>query len=176
MSATNTAAGWRLAVLPIALVAIIAARPQASRQLAFVDSEQIVPQMPGYPAADSTFQAETAAWRAELEPLQVALDSAVRAYDQQSLTLDESARGQKMDELQQLSLQVQRRSDELSQRAQERYRELLAPLQERARTVIDGLRAERNLALVFELTAPGIVSVDPAIDLTAVVIERLRGQ
>jgi Skp family chaperone for outer membrane proteins len=176
MTPTRNRAKWSLAALPIAILVMLAALPQQGHQLAVVDSDQIVPQMPGYGEADSIFQSETAAWRAELQPMQAALDSAVRAFDQQSLTLSESARNEKMDELQQMSVQVQRRSDELSQRAQARFRELMAPLQDRARTVIDGLRAERNIAMVFEITSPGIVSVDPAIDLTPIVISRLRGE
>lgn len=173
MYRTQIGSGWRLAVLPALILVGLAALPQQGHRVAFVNSDQIVPRMPGYHEADSTFQAESAAWRAELEPLQAALDSAVRAFDRESPTLSDSVRQVRMDELQQLGRELQRRNDELSQRVQNRFRELMAPLQDRARTVIDGLRAERNLAIVFEITAPGIVSVDPSIDLTPVVLERL---
>ncbi len=168
-------AGWSLAVLPVLLLAVVAARPQQTPILAYVDSDQIIQQMPGYAAADSTFQNESEVWRTELQQLQTTLDSAVRAFDQESLALSDSVRDQRMEELQQMSRLVQQRNTELSQRAESRWAELVLPLRERGRAVIDGLRAERNLALVFDINAPGIVSIDPALDLTAVVLSRLRG-
>jgi outer membrane protein len=167
--------GWSLAVLPVLLLAVVAARPQQSPILGYVDSDQIIQQMPGYAAADSTFQNESEEWRVELQQLQSTLDSAVRAFDQESAALSDSVRDQRMEELQQMSRLVQQRNSELSQRAENRWSELVVPLQERGRAVIDGLRAERNLALVLDINAPGIVSVDPALDLTAVVLSRLRG-
>jgi len=172
---TSKAVGWGLAVLPVLLLAVVAARPQQSPTIGYVDSDQIIQQMPGYAAADSTFQNESEEWRTELQRLQTTLDSTVRAFDQESATLSETERDQKMDELQQMSRLVQQRNGELSQRAEARWSELVAPLRERGRAVIDGLRAERNLALVLDINAPGIVSIDPALDLTAVVLTRLRG-
>lgn len=171
----NKAAGWSLAVLPVLLLAVTAARLQQRPILGYVDSDQIIQQMPGYAAADSTFQSESAAWRAELQQLQATLDSVLRAFDQESDTLSQAERDQKMDELQQMSRLVQQRNTELSRRAESRWSELVLPLRERGRAVIDGLRAERDLALVLEISAPGIVSIDPALDLTPVVLTRLRG-
>jgi hypothetical protein len=43
-------------------------------------------------------------------------------------------------------------------------------------TVIDGVRAERNIAVVFDVANPNstIISADPAMDLTTLVISRLQ--
>jgi len=175
MAAKHIRAGLSLAALPFILIAVLAALPQQGQRMGFVDTDQVVRQMPGFAEADSTFRREMAEWRAEVQPMQAALDSAVRAYDQEAGLLSEAARAAKMDELQQLSQAVQRRSNELSQRADERFSELMAPLQDRAATVIDGIRAERSLSAVFETTTPGLISIDPTLDLTPVVINRLRG-
>jgi len=175
MAAKHIRAGVSLAVLSFLFLAVLAAAPLQGQRLGFVDTDQVVRQMPGFAEADSTFRQEMAQWRAEFQPMQAALDSAVRAFDQEAGLLSEAARANKMDELQQLSQLVQRRSNELSQRADERFSELMAPLQERAVTVIDGLRAERGLSAVFEATTPGLISIDPSLDLTQVVIGRLRG-
>ena len=52
---------------------------------------------------------------------------------------------------------------------------MFGPLEQRARTVLEGLRAERNLAFIFDVSAPGsnILTADRALDLTAVAIQRL---
>ncbi len=73
--------------------------------------------------------------------------------------------------------QFEQRSGELSTLAQRRQQELMAPLQDRIQRVIDGLRAERNLAVIFDIGAPGnnILSADPGLDLTSTVVGRLTG-
>lgn len=164
-----------LALVPLIALVFVAALPQQGQQIGFVNSEAILQQMPGFAAADSTFQGESSVWQDEMDRLQAVLDSAVRDYDSLSVTYTEEQRQQKMDELQQMSGQVQQRNSELSQQAQNRWLELVAPLQDRGRAVIDGVRAERGLALVLEVTTPGIVAIDPELDLTEVVLARLGG-
>ena len=53
---------------------------------------------------------------------------------------------------------------------------LLGPFQQRINTIIQGMRAEGNYALIFDADAQnnGIVAADLALDLTAKVIARVR--
>jgi Skp family chaperone for outer membrane proteins len=161
----------RLGMVAVGVLSIVgvAALPSSPAQdvpkLAIVASEIILRQTPGYAQAESTFTADLASWRQEVEALQRQLDSAATAFDQQSVVLSPTARQTKTDELRQLQ-----------QRAEQRRQELVGPLEERIQTVIDGLRAERNLTLVFDVSAPGnnIVSADPVIDLTTTVVRRLN--
>jgi len=76
-----------------------------------------------------------------------------------------------------MSEQAQAREQQLQTRAAERQRELMAPLQTRIQTVLDGVRAERNLAIIFDVANPqtGIVSADPTLDLTELVVSRVQG-
>ena len=57
-----------------------------------------------------------------------------------------------------------------------RQRELLEPIQSRVTAVIEGIRAEGNFAIIFDITAPGsgIVTADKSLDLTDRVIARLQ--
>jgi Skp family chaperone for outer membrane proteins len=165
------------AVLTVVGVAALPSSPaQEGPRLAVVASETILRQTPGYAQAESTFTADLTAWRSEVEALQTRLDSAATAFDQQSVVLSPSARQSKSDELRQLQQQYQTRATELQQRAEQRRQELVGPLEARIQTVIDGLRAERNLTIVFDVSAPGnnIVSADPVIDLTTTVVRRLN--
>jgi outer membrane protein len=108
--------------------------------------------------------------------MQGQLDSTVRAYDQQQIALSPTARTNKQQEIRDLQQRLQQRYSELQTRAAERERELVAPLEERVKGVIEGLRAERNLAFIFDVGAPGnnIVAADRVLDLTALVIQRLQ--
>ena len=103
-------------------------------------------------------------------------DSTVAAYQQSSVGLSAAQRQAKEADLRRQQQQLDQRTNELRQRAQERERELVSPLEDRVKAVIEGLRAERNIGIVFDVAAPGggIVAADPSLDLTAVVVQRLK--
>jgi Skp family chaperone for outer membrane proteins len=149
--------------------------PQASR-LAFISSRTILDSTPGYAAAESTFFREFQAMRDEVQKLQQQLDSAVQAFDQASIALSPAAKDVKRRELQQMQERITQRSSELDSRARSRNQELLGPYQARINTIIQGIRAEGNYAIIFDADAQGngIVAADPMLNLTAKVIERVR--
>lgn len=171
-------ARWALPALVILLVAGLAAAPrwQAAPRIAFVNSQSILQQTPGYASAESTYTKEFEGFQAEMLRLRQRLDSTVAAYQQSSVGLSASQRQAKEAEIRRLQQQVDQRSNELRQRAQERERELIQPLEDRVKAVIEGLRAERNLGLIFDVAAPGsgIIAADQTLDLTAVVVQRLK--
>jgi outer membrane protein len=149
---------------------------QATGGIGFVNTELILRQTPGYDLADSTLAAERAVFQAEANSLQEQLDSAMAAFDQQQLVLSPQAREEKVNELRQLNERIQGRLQELQNQDLERQRELVTPLENRIQTVIDGIRAERNLAAIFDVANPNttIISADMGLDLTALVISRLQ--
>jgi len=169
LAAVGAAAAVTLAAAP--------SHPQANSTFAYVSTEIVLRQTPGFTAAESTWTAEVAQLRTDLEGLSKRLDSALTAFDQSSIGLSPSERQAKQNELQQLSAQYQQRTDDAQAQADRRRRELMAPLQARIQSVIDGIRAERNLGIVFDASAPGsgIMSADPTLDLTGLVVRRLAG-
>jgi outer membrane protein len=164
-----------MSLAPAAAQAQAQAR-QPSLKIGFVSSRQILQLTPGYAAAESTFNREVQGFRGEVQKLQQQLDSAVRAFDQQSIALSPTAKQTKQRELQQLQQKFEQRSSELQGKAAQREQELLQPIQSRVNAVIQGLRAEGNYALIFDADAPGnnIVAADPALDITSRVLERLK--
>jgi outer membrane protein len=155
-----------------------APRPAApvTLKFGFVSSRQILQRTPGYAAAESTFNKEVQGFRDEVQKLSQQLDSATQAYDQASIALSPAAKQQRLDQLRQMQTRMQQRSDELQQRAQQREGELLQPIQARVNSIIQGLRAEGNYSFIFDTDAPGnpIIAADPALDLTAKVLQRLQ--
>jgi len=168
-----------LTVVGVALVTVAAVRTpsQAGPTIAFVNTDVILRQTPGFAAAESTWTAEVGAMRGELEELSRRLDSALTAFNQTSIGLSPSGRQQKQAELQQLNQEYQQRTTDAQTRADARQRELMAPLEARVQSVIDGVRAERGVGIIFDVAAPGggIVSGDPALDLTTLIVRRLSG-
>jgi outer membrane protein len=178
-------ARWALAATGLLVIVGIGAFPAADRfspiqgptTIAYVNSDAILQQTPGYAEADSAFGVDLQAFQSEIESLQQKLDSAAAAYSQQEVVLSPAAREEKANELQAMNRQLQTRRQELQSRAAERERELMAPLQQRIQTVLDGVRAERNLAMIFDVASPttNIISADPTLDLTPVIIQRVQG-
>lgn len=156
-----------------------AARPTASggARIAIIRSQEILQRTPGFAAVESTLTREIAGFRAEVEKLQRQLDSALTAFDQQSIALTPAARQTKQRELQGMQQRLQERGNELQERAAKRQGELMAPINARIRAIIEGIRAEDNYGLIIDVDAPGtmIVAVDPALNITARVIQRLQG-
>ena len=152
--------------------AVPAAAQGPGLKIGFINSRQILSQTPGYAAAESTFDKEVKGYRDEVTRLQQQLDSAIRAFDQQSIALSPAAKQAKQKDLQGQQQRLQQRSQELQQREQE----LLQPIQARINAVIQGLRAEGNYSMIFDADSPGgnIVAADPGLDLTSKVLQRLR--
>ena len=82
--------------------------------------------------------------------------------------------GRKRLEVQQSALEA--RQQELSQRAAARRQELLAPIEQRVTAIIEGVRAESNITMVFDVSQQGsnILTADKACDLTQRVVDRLK--
>jgi outer membrane protein len=165
-----------LGFLAVAPAAAQAQGKQPMLKIGFISSRAILQQTPGYAAAESTFTKEVQGFRSEVQKLQQQLDSAVRAFDQQSIALSPAARQAKQKELQQLQQRFEQRSNELQGRAQQREQELLQPIQKRVDAVIKGLLVEGNYAVIFDADAPGnnIVAADPALEITNRVVARLK--
>jgi len=163
------------AAVPAAAQTPTTAAPPAPVRIAFINAREVLLRTPGYAAAESTFTREVEGYREEVRVLQQQLDSAVQAFDQQSIALSPAARTQKQRDLQQLQTRIEQRTGELQERATQRERELLQPIQARVNSVIQGIRAEMNLTLILD-TGPGnsVLAYDQSLDITGRVVDRLR--
>lgn len=97
------------------------------------------------------------------------------AYQRSEVVLTPTARQEKQTEIQQLQTRIEQRGQDLQNRQAERERELVGPLEQRVQAVVEGIRAERNLGIIFDAASmQGIAAVDQSLDLTDVVVQRLQ--
>lgn len=182
MATDRSKTAWALGAVTIVIVASLAARPvdpapQASDvRLGWVNSEAILTNLPEYATAESTYRVDLQGYQDEVRRMQASFDSATRAFDQQSIVLSPTAKQAKQDSLRAMQQKSDQRYQELQQRAQQRERELVAPVEQRVKAVIEGIRAEKNLAFIFDVSAQGsaVVAADKLLDLTPLVVQRLR--
>ena len=154
----------------------LAAQQGGNAKVAYVNTQAILKQTPGYVKAESTFTKELANYRIEVQKLQATLDSSAADFDQQSVMLSPTQRAAKRKDLQAQQQKLEQRTQELQQRAATRERELLDPIQSKVNSVIEGMRASGNYAIIFDVSAPnnGIVTADKSLDLTQKVIQQLK--
>lgn len=185
----------RTALLALTLVAAGAASAQAQQptrpaastrppaaapattglKIAYLNSRAILAQTPGYAVAETTFARELAASRAEVAKLQQSLDSAANDFETSSVLLSPSVKAERQRQLVAQQQSVQQRQQDLQGRMEQRERELLEPLQQRVQAVVEGVRAEMNYAVIFDVAAMGgaMVAADRSLDITQIVIQRL---
>ncbi len=92
--------------------------------------------------------------------------------------LSPTARATKRKDLEAQRDRLEKRAAELRDKAVHRERELLEPMHTRVNEVLDGVRAEGNYAMIFDVSANSgiIVSADKSLDLTDKVVERLKAK
>jgi len=165
-----------LAALSVAGTGSLAAQQAGNPKIAYVNTQAILKSTPGYVTAESTFTKELATYRVEVQKLQASLDSAASDFDQQSVMLSPTQRAAKRKDLQSQQQKLEQRTQELQQKAATRERELLDPIQTKVNSVIEGVRAAGNYAMIFDVSAPnnGIVTADKSLDLTQRVIQQLK--
>ena len=152
------------------------AQQSGTQKIGFVNFLGILQQTPGYAQAESTLVNEREASRTEFGKLQAALDSAASDFEQRSVVLSPTARAAKRKELDSQRDQLEQKANELQNRLAARERELAGPIQSRVLAVIEGIRAEGNYGMIFDVSpaSSAIVSADKSLDLTDKVLQRLK--
>lgn len=167
---------WAALLLLVCAAVPVAAQQAGAGKLAYVNTQAILKSTPGYAQAESTFTKELQTYRGEVQKLQATLDSSASDFEQQSVMLSPTQRAAKRKDLEGQQQKLEQRTQELQQRAATRERELLDPIQTKVNSVIEGIRASGNYAMIFDVSAPnsGIVTADKSLDLTDKVIQQLK--
>jgi len=163
-------------VLGAVAALVLGAAPAAAQiKIGFVNSQKILAEAPGVQQVQQTLQAEMARLRAPLDSMEQRLNAANTAFQQQQATLTPAAREQRQNELQQQFAAYQARGQQLQEQAQQRQQQLVQPVMTQINQAIEALRREGGFTLIVDSSQGGIVTVDPALDLTDRVLQRMRG-
>ncbi len=162
--------------LPVLMVLALAssAEAQANVKIGYIDSQAILDQDPSARTAQQQFEASLATYQAEVQQLGEDLQQLIDQYEQQQAMLSDEAKVNREEEIRLKQSQYQQRIGELEQQASVRQAELVEPVMERITAAIEEIRDEGNYSMIFDVAAQGIISADPALDLTAEVVRRLQ--
>ena len=164
-------------VLGAVAALVLGSAPAAAQgiKIGFVNSQKILAEAPGVAQVQQTLQAEMTRMRAPLDSMEQRLNAANTAFQQQQATLTPAAREQRQTELQQQFAAYQQRGQQLQEQAQQRQQQLIQPVMQQINTAIEALRREGGFTMIVDSSQGGIVTVDPALDLTDRVLQRMRG-
>ncbi|MEO5799270.1 MAG: OmpH family outer membrane protein [Gemmatimonadales bacterium] len=155
---------------------VASAQTGAGCKVAYVAAQPVLAQTPGYTAAESIWTKEFEGYRSEIAKLTDSLNKDAAKFEESSAMLSPTNRdaGRKKLEAQQAALDA--RQQELTQRAGARRQELLAPIESRVTAIIEGIRAENNITMIFDVSqqSSNILTADKACDLTQRVVDRLK--
>ena len=162
-----------LAVLMV-LACAASVEAQATLKIGYIDSQAILDQDPAAREAQRQFEASLATYQSEVQQLGEELQQLIEQYEQQQAMLSEEAKANRQEQIRLRQSQYQQRIQDLEQQATLRQAELVEPVMERISTIIDALRIEAGYSMIFDVAAQGIISADPALDITPEVIRRLQ--
>ena len=166
-----------LPVIALALPTGVRAQGAAANpKFAWVDLQTVLKQSPEYAAAESTFKKEMDGMQKEVEKMQAQFDSSLAEYNKQAVVLSPSAKQTRESQLRTQQQGLQQKAADFQTRAQQREQELIQPIERRVQGIIEGLRAERNISMIFDVSAQGsnIIAADKTLDLTPTVMQRLK--
>ncbi len=152
------------------------ARAQQPVKIAFIRSQEVLAAAPGRAAADSAFNREVAAFNAAEKSWNDSITTLLADYAKAESTMTGAARDARQKTIREKQADFQKRDQEMRQHVQQRQTELIQPIMDQVNKVINDIRAEDNYSMIFDAQAQGggIVAADRNLDITEVVIARLR--
>jgi outer membrane protein len=162
-------------VLAVAgLLAASAPLTAQTTKIGYIDTRLILQEAPGAQEARATLETEMRGFQNQLQMMQDSLQAMMTDYQQKSLVMSADAKQKREQEIIQKRTGWEQRAEQLQQQAAQRQQQVMEPIMQRVETVISQVREAEGIAIVFDVASDVIVSADPALDLTAKVIERLK--
>ncbi|MDX1660546.1 MAG: OmpH family outer membrane protein [Gemmatimonadota bacterium] len=167
------------AIAAVFALPALASGQSADLKVAYVDSEAIIRQAPGYQEASQAFNETAAGWRDTLQQKRQELERLFEEYKKQEVILSPEKKTEKQQEIQQLQLEAQQYFESKfgpEGQAAERQAQLMQPIIERVNEVIEEVRRDEGYALIFDLTDGALVAGDPSLNITEAVVQRLSSR
>lgn len=147
---------------------------QTAMKIGYIDTRLILQEAPGAQEARATLETEMRGFQNQLQMMQDSLQAMMTDYQQKSLVMSADAKQKREQEIIQKRTTWEQRAEQLQQQAAQRQQQVMEPIMQKVETVISQVREAEGVAIVFDVASDVIVSADPALDLTAKVIERLK--
>jgi outer membrane protein len=163
-------------LLALAAVGLTAgsASAQSATKIGYINSQKIIAEAPGAAEVRTTIEREMNKHRADLALADDSLKKMITEYEKKQLVLSTDARKKEEDAIRARQQALATRAQQLEDQMARRQSELAKPIMDKINTVLQDIRTQGGYAIIFDAAAGGIVSADPAADLTETVLTRLK--
>ncbi|HSH75630.1 MAG TPA: OmpH family outer membrane protein [Longimicrobiales bacterium] len=162
------------ALTALAFLLLAGAAEAQTLKIGYINSQEILANAPGAEEAGQQFDQEMQGYQSEIAQLEEELNAMQQRLQQQQLTLSPEAKANREQQLQAKLNEYQQRTVQLQQLADQRRAALIQPVMDSITAVIESIREEGAYSLILDVAAGSIISADPALDLTQMVIDRLQ--
>lgn len=145
-----------------------------AQSVAYIDSQVILAEAPGAQDAQAEFTRVRENLEAEAERLGNELEQLIATYQQQESLLNASVRASRQEEIRTREQQYQTRLQEMDEQLATTRNRLLEPIVNQMTEAIEAIRVTAGYSIIFDTAGQSIVAADPALDVTPVVLARLR--
>lgn len=146
----------------------------APTKIGYIDTRRVLQEAPGAQEARQTLEREMQGFQNQMKVMEDSLQALMTDYQQKSSMMTADARQQREQEIVAKRAGWEQRAGQLQQQAAQRQQQIMEPIMQRVEDVISQVRQAEGYAIVFDAASEVIISADPALDLTAKVIERLK--
>jgi outer membrane protein len=145
-------------------------------KIAFIRSQDIFAVAPGRSEAEAAFNREVEAARAQEKATGDSINTMISDFGKAEPTLSADVKATRAQAIRDKQAALQQLSQKLDQQVQARQQELVKPIMDAISKVINEIRTEQNLAMIFDAqaTGGGVVAADRSLDITDQVIARLK--
>jgi outer membrane protein len=144
------------------------------QSVAYIDSQVIMAEAPGAQEAQAEFDRVRQSLTAERDRMADELDQLIATYQQQEALLNASVRATRQEEIRTRETRFQQRLEEMDVELNNTRNSLLQPIVEEMTKIIEAIRVDGGYSIIFDTAGQSIVAADPALDITDVVLARLR--
>jgi outer membrane protein len=168
-------------VVAVSGVAAQAAQPAANPAngngrgpVAYVRSQLLIQEAPGAAEARTTIQREMDKYQAELALAEDSIKNMLTDYQQRSVMLSPDAKKKTEDAINAKKSSLDKRAEQYDAAVRKRQQDLVQPIMDKINKILDDLRRERSISIIFDASQQVIVSADTTLDLTSEVLTRLK--
>ena len=142
--------------------------------VAYVRSQLLIQEAPGAAEARTTIQREMDKYQAELALAEDSIKNMLTDYQQRSVMLSPDAKKKTEDAINAKKASLDKRAEQYDAAVRKRQQDLVQPIMDKINKILDDLRRERSIGIIFDASQQVIVSADTTLDLTSEVLTRLK--
>ena len=148
--------------LTLAVLLVMSSTSLYAQKFGRINSQEIFANMPETKEADTQLQAFAQELGAQIETLQVELNTKYQEYQKNEATMNESLKQLKNKELMDLDNRIREYQQFAQQEMMKKQEELLAPIREKATNAINEVAKEGGYVFVYDIVAGAMVYIDEA--------------